>query len=153
MSIERTTQRLHPSKGEIVGDFEAFGEHIRMSDGAALQAFQGVLLELYNRTSRVWFPGACGTANWLVKVGNEMRLEGTRFKPVRYGFNHYFALLDMPEARDLVVDPFGVPEAGADWRSEPRLITPFFGEVSLAPTTTHSSVYSDITEGHRTFRP
>ncbi|HRV76102.1 MAG TPA: hypothetical protein P5247_01860 [Candidatus Saccharimonadales bacterium] len=153
MMAGRTNQRLHPSKGETVGDFEAFEEHIGMSDVVALQAFRDVLLELYKRTSRVWFPSACGTANWLVKVGNEMRLEGTEFKPVRYGFNHYFALLDIPEAKGLVVDPFGVPEADADWRSEPRLITPFFGEISLAPTEMHSLVYSDTTEGHRTFRP
>lgn len=147
------THRLHPSKGEIVGQFEEFIEHIGVSDDIALQSFKGVLLGLYQKTSRVWFPGACGSANWLVREGNGMGLEGARFKPVRHGFNHYFALLDIPEASDLVVDPFGVPDIDADWRSEPRLISPFFGEVSLAPTDEHIRVYSDISEGHRTFRP
>jgi hypothetical protein len=141
----------HPLEGgRIPPSLEGFLPFVNVSDDKLRQKFVEVLRELYNETRESWRPGGCYSTEYLTRVIGQLQarqgLVGTKFIPMSYcGSCHfYFTAVLEGESQALIVDPFGVPPQGTTegaWMRDEGIITPFFGELELAPER-HKQVYS-----------
>ncbi len=140
---------LHPAINNDLPEFEGFLEFLAVGDEIK-EDFTSFLRQLHHTSADVWRPAACGTATFLAKSARRIETPLNKVIPKRFGFDHYWINVAIL-GQELVVDPYGIPEYGAQWETEPRLITPFFGIADLAQTDRHIKIYSNAQDGHRRF--
>lgn len=150
---------LHPGQGAT---FEEFLPFVQVQDPKLKEKFIRVLRKIFLVSGNMWNPGSCQATTELKRIIETVKKQGdladVEFTPMAFGrIFHFFITAKFTDSDQvLVIDPFGVPPPGTkdiDYIGNNRLITPFFGEMELAPSK-HKSVYTQAQPGNvRYFHP
>ncbi len=153
------TELLHPGRDAAFSEFMSF---IKVEDPELKEKFIQVLRELFVATPHMWAPGSCYSTQEFERIIKRIQAQGAlaevTLTPMRWSSTHFFLTARLKDSeKTLIVDPFGVPTVSEhEYMKNMRLITPFFGEIQLAPPK-HQRIYSDAEplgeRGYRTFHP
>lgn len=157
----KSIESRHPHQGKG-GSFEDFLPFIKVNDEKLKGKFVEVLKKIYSATRGLWRPGGCYSTEEMEKIVGQLKAEGLleemNIVPMNWNSAHFFLVIDFKDAlQQLIFDPFGVPTPGKDYHQDENSITPFFGEIKLAPMY-HQRIYSaakpiNEQEGYHHFHP
>lgn len=144
-----SSEILHPDLG---APFEAYLPFVKVGDTELKGRFVKLLKEVFHATSQLWQPGSCYSTEELERIIKIIQARGgaieATFTPMTWLNSHFYLTTRLKDSEhDLVIDPFGIPNEGVsegDHMKNKRLITPFFGEIELAPRR-HQEIYSEAT--------
>lgn len=151
----KSADLLHP---EVGAPFEAYLPFVKVKDVKLKERFISILRQIFLTTNNMWRPGSCHGTEELKRILEKLNQQGdlseVNFTAMQWLNTHFYLTAKLKDnEKSLIVDPFGVPPLGVsegDWMKNARLITPFFGEIELAPPR-HKKVYTEATEGTRRY--